>query len=143
MTKVTDRLAAIADALLRILPAAAAQGAQATQDAWNRNRPTFDVDTGDGGRDGDPSTGYASGGVVTRPRRAWIAEGGQAEIVGSRDFIAQAMARAAAMNGGASGFAGGPIVVDNRLDLNGYEVGRQLITILPQSARRAGVQIPR
>lgn len=143
MKIVTDRLAAIADALTRMLPAAAAEGAQATQDAWNRNRPTFDVDTGDGGRDGDASTGYASGGVVTRPRRAWLAEGGQAEIVGSRDFMADAIARAQAMNGGGGLGYGGPIVVDASIRLNEYELGRQLITILPQAARRAGVQIPR
>lgn len=145
MEPMIKRLDEIVTLLTRGLPAAAATGAQQTQDAWDRNRPTFTVDTGDGGRDGDPSTGYAAGGVVSRPRRAWVGEGGQPEIIGSVDFMASALYHAMA-RAGAAGMAfagGGSAVVDARIDLNGHELGRQLITILPEAARRAGVSLPR
>lgn len=143
MEPMIKRLDEIVILLTRGLPAAAATGAQQTQDAWDRNRPTFTVDTGDGGQDGDPSTGYAAGGVVSRPRRAWVGEGGQPEIIGSVDFMASALYHAMARAGTSGLGTGGAYVVDNRLELNGHELGRQMITIIPEAARRAGVSLPR
>lgn len=142
MEPIVTRLGEIVTLLTRGLPAAAAEAARGAQEAWDRNRPTFDVDTGNGS--GEPtSSGYAAGGVVSRPRRAWVGEGGQPEIIGSVDFMASALYHAMARAGASGVSGGGAYVVDNRLELNGHELGRQLITIIPESARRAGVSLPR
>lgn len=133
MSKVVDRLAEIADYLSRVIPAAADTAANAVDGAFRG---------GTGGERGDEpsSTGYAAGGVVTRPRLARIGEGGQPEIVGPVDFMASALYRAL-HNSGMSGMGGGPSVVDARITLNDREVGRAMIDILPNAARRAGVRL--
>ncbi|MBK9497046.1 MAG: hypothetical protein IPO08_21545 [Xanthomonadales bacterium] len=140
MEPMITRLGEIVDLLTRRLPAAAAEGARGTQDAWDANRPDFRVDAGGG----EPtSSGYAAGGVVSRPRRAWVGEGGQPEIIGSVDFMASALYHAMARAGASGVSGGGSTVVDARIELNGHELGRQMITILPEAARRAGVSLPR
>lgn len=133
MGRVVDRLAEIADYLARVIPAAADTAANAVDGAFRG---------GTGGERGDEpsSTGYAAGGVVTRPRLARIGEGGQPEIVGPVDFMARALYRAL-HNSGMSGMGGGPSVVDARITLNDREVGRAMIDILPNAARRAGVRL--
>lgn len=138
MSKVVDRLAEIADYLSRVIPAAAGTAANAVDNA------TRGAETDGGNRDGDDPTysPNAAGGVYHRPRRALIGEGGQPEIVGPVDFMASALYRAMA-RADVGGFGGGAQVIDNRLELDGVVLGRQMITILPQAARRAGVRLPR
>lgn len=134
MQPVVDRLAEIVNLLSRGIPAAAADGA-AGIDAAFRDAPS--------GGGTETSMAYADGDVVRGTRRAWIGEGGQPEIVGPVSFMARALAGAMALQGGMAVAGAGGYVVDARLELNGHELGRQMITILPEAARRAGVSLPR
>jgi TP901 family phage tail tape measure protein len=95
------------------------------------------------GPDGSPTIpmpsvpGHAAGGVFSSPHLARIAEGGQAEIVGSVGFMSRALAGALAMNGGASG----PIQSVTIMELDKREIGRAIANVLPGELRRLGIRV--
>jgi hypothetical protein len=65
--------------------------------------------TYDANGDGRDENGYAKGGLVTSPERAWIGEGGEPELVGPIDFMTDALAgalRQVGRAGMAAGLAG-------------------------------------
>ena len=102
--------------------------------------PPFDPgDTNPGGGD----NGYAAGGVVSRPQRAWIAEGGQPEIIGPVDFMARALAgamrRVSRGDRGSAG-PGSGAVIENHIHLDGREVTRALLRYMPDVLAAQGVR---
>lgn len=97
-------------------------------------------DPGGGGGEGDTYQ-YAAGGLVTSPRRAWIGEGGQPEIVGPVSFMARALAGAMARMGGAigAGAASPQIVVQPRIYLDGRELTKGIAPWLPGEVKAYGL----
>lgn len=90
--------------------------------------------------------GHAAGGVFSRPHLARIAEAGQAEIVGSVDFIERALVGAlrrvglgAVMPGG-GGSGPSRTVIENRIYLDGREVTGQLLRWMPDVLAAHGVR---
>lgn len=104
-----DGIDEIVRALRELLPAAAGDAARATQDAWDRNRPTFRYDVeGDG--TGQPTStvdvpGAANGVLAGGPRGAKFRIFGEREpeMGGSVDFMSRVMAKASQLTGGMLG----------------------------------------
>jgi hypothetical protein len=94
-----------------------------------------------GPKDGLP--GHAAGGVFTRPHAAWIAEGGEAEMVGSRRFMADVLADAlrAAARGTASSVSAAPSAGGTiRIYLDGRELTGSVARHLPDVLAFQGVR---
>ena len=98
------------------------------------------TDTGGGGGGGQSDTsGLAAGGVVTSPRRAWIGEGGQPEIVGPISFMTQALAGAMrrVSSGSSSSGRGGENHIHVHVD--GREVARAVVPWIPAEVNAYGL----
>lgn len=125
MQNLVDRLDQIIDRLTNGLPAAASTPLPTVRIPYE-----YEHVGGEPGRpDGEP--GYASGGLITRPHRAWVGEGGQPELIGPVDFMARALAGALSRVG-----TGGARVVQVVLDRR--VLAEALVDEIPGALRRAG-----
>lgn len=124
MQNLVDRLDQIIDRLTHGLPDAASTPMPTVRIPYEY------VDAGGGPRtDGEP--GYASGGLITRPHRAWVGEGGEPELIGPVAFMREALAGALRQVGG-----GGARVVQVVLDRR--VLAEALVDEIPGALRRAG-----
>ncbi len=125
MQNLVDRLDQIIDRLTNGLPAAASTPMPTVRIPYEY------VDAGGepGRPDGEP--GYAAGGLITRPHRAWVGEGGEPELIGPVDFMARALAGALSRVG-----TGGARVVQVVLDRR--VLAEALVDEIPGALRRAG-----
>lgn len=115
-------------------------GKQWAREPWaDWKMPKFPA--GEGGS--EPIPGHAAGGVFNRPHRAWIAEGGQPEIVGSVTFIERALVGALRRVQGMAtnaGTVGGRTVIENRIYLDGRELSGAMARWLPDVLAAQGVR---
>jgi hypothetical protein len=131
-----DSLLEVVDALKNLLPQAAKDGAAGVANVtWPTVRiPKEYYDVNDGSGD----TGYAEGGLVTSPQRAWVGEGGEAELVGPVSFMSRALAGALRQVGVAGG-VGGAVIQPAPVIIDGREIARINFRYLPRELQAAGV----